>query len=558
MARRSRSRTLDDVPAVHRRRSNFDLSHRVATTMKVGKLTPIDIVEVLPGDTWSVTPASLTRLSVPLVRPIMDDMFLDTYSFFVPLRLVFDETESVFGDSSPSAYDTPDLATFPLASTVDSDNTIAPGTVLDYLGLPSDISLPDEAVPVSGGWSILPARAFALIWNEFFRSEQVDDPVYIYKENWMSDLELPNNGSWSPTNYTGQLPPVRRYGDLFSTCVVKPQKGPSVLVPGIAKAPISTVSNSVVTGAHSSMIVRFSSSGNVPSQGLFAGTSSTGSLGLGSSGTTFSGNGVYPSNLVIDDSNPGYTINALRTAFQLQKYLERDSIFGSRYREYLYASYGVTSPDSRLQLPEFLAGAHNRLNIAQIPSTSATTSDPLGQYGANINSLSEHSGRFSKSFTEHGYIITVGCIRYKHLYSQAVAPLFRRSSRTDFYDPLFANLGQQAIMTNSVVGSADSGETPTVFGYNEAFASYRTILDRVSGQMRPISGNIGQYWSLADKFTSIPSLADIIHENGDSFDRVLVAGSGSGVDPFIIDFNFRCSVARVVSPYSIPGYADHH
>lgn len=549
---------FDDLPGVKAPRANFNLSHRVATTMKPGLLHPIKVVEVLPGDTWTVDSAQLVKLVTPLVRPIMDDVYLDTYSFFVPLRLCYDKLEDVFGDSAPSAYDSPDLSVIPSflmsfsQATGSRVNIPESGTVYDYLGAITDDVLfnPDAEGDYNSTYSVLPVRAFALVWNEFFRNQQIDQEVAVNLSGAVSVAEKPNNNDWSPTNYGGKLPPVRRYGDYFSTCMLAPQKGPAVKIPGTTAKVVAEsyqnmhdMKNSIAFGCDD-----VCGSGHV----VF---DSDGSLAYdGASGVDVYGSLNY-SNLVIDGSDA--TINALRTAFQLQKYLERDAFFGSRYREYLYASYGVISQDSRVQVPEFLGGTHNRLQISQIMSTAGTDNVPLGQFSGQISSLSEKNLRFSKSIPEHGYIITVAAIRYKHLYSQAVQKLWFRFRREDFYDKLFSNLGQKAIGLEELVGINFGGDFRRFLGYQENFAEYRTIFDAVTGQMRPLEGKTGQYWSLADRFAKMPSLSDVVHEQTDSFDRVLAATTES-VDPFVVDFNFRCSVARVVSPYSMPGFADHH
>lgn len=547
-----RRRHFDDLPGVQRPRANFDLSHRVATTMKPGLLHPIDWVEVLPGDTWTVDSVNLTKLVTPLVRPIMDDVYLDTYSFFVPLRLCMDKLEDVFGDSSPSAYESQDLEVIPtfkaqVTKGGSTQNIPSLDTVYDYLGMITD-TVAIKSVEASADYSVLPCRAFALVWNEFFRNQQVDQEVNVNKASSVSASELPNNNPWSPTNYGGQLPPVRRYGDYFSTAMLAPQKGPAVKIP-ISGAPVVSDVSLHPMGRQ----IRFGVSESGVNQGGPVSVATDGQLGV-SYDTDRSDSYFTYSNLVTDD---GGTINALRTAFQLQKYLERDAFYGSRYREYLYASYGVVSQDSRLQVPEFLGGTHNRLQISQIMSTAGTDTVAQGQFSGQISSLSEKNLKYSKSIPEHGYIITVAAIRYKHLYSQAVQPAWFRTRREHFYDPLFSNLGQMAIKVKEIIG-LDQSMQSTIFGYQENFAEYRTILDRVTGQMRPMEGNTGQYWSLADRFDGVPSLSDVVHEQTDSFDRVLTATSASGVDPFVVDFNFRCSTARVVSPYSMPGFADHH
>lgn len=555
-----RRRYFDDLPGVKRPRANFNLSHRVATTMRPGLLHPIDVVEVLPGDTWTIDSASLIKSVVPLVRPIMDDVFLDTYSFFVPLRLCYDKLEDVFGDSSLSSYIDPVLSVIPSfpvhyqagtePGTISGTNIPQSGTVCDYLGMTPDLAgVASSSDSSRADYSVLPIRAFALIWNEYFRNQQVDQEVAVNLSGTSSGAEWPNTKPWGPTNYAGQLPPVRRYGDYFSTAMLAPQKGPAVKIP-ISGAPV--VSDEVLhnmgdTVRFGSSVSGFGSAGGVYFDG-------EGILGSSATGEDLGSDVAQFSNLVVGESNDG-TINALRTAFQLQKYLERDAFYGSRYREYLYASFGVISQDSRVQVPEFLGGSHNRLNIAQIMSTAATAEIAQGQFAGQISSLSDKRLKFSKSIPEHGYIITVACIRYKHLYSQAVQKLWFRKRREDFYDSLFANLGQMAIHVRELVGG-DPDSKP-ILGFQENFAEYRTILDRVTGQMRPTDGNTGQYWSLADRFDAVPSLSDLVHEQTDSFDRVLAA-LPQNVHPFVVDFNFRCSVARVVSPYSIPGFADHH
>lgn len=551
-----RKRYFDDLPGVKRPRANFDLSHRVPTTMRPGLLHPIDIVEVLPGDTWTVDSASLVKSVVPLIRPIMDDVFLDTYSFFVPLRICYNQLEDVFGDSSPSAYTESELSTIPsfkclyyyTPSGLSGDNIPPANTICDYLGMTPDFGgLPNSDLQVSANYSVLPIRAFALVWNEYFRNQQIDQEVAVNLGSSTIAGELPNNNVWSPTNYAGQLPPVRRYGDYFSTAMLAPQKGPAVKIP-IDGTHLKALSSPYNVGGD----IKVNSPSNDPH---LMGISPNGALYGSSSPSGLTNDfSVSYTNLVVGESTDG-TINALRTAFQLQKYLERDAFYGSRYREYLYASYGVLSQDARLQVPEFLGGTHNRLNIAQILSTAATSQIAQGQFSGQISSLSDKNLRFSKSIPEHGYIITVACIRYKHLYSQAVQKLWFRTRREDFYDPLFANLGQMAIRGREIIGG--DPDNNNIIGYQENFAEYRTILDRVTGQMRPADGNTGQYWSLADRFDALPALSDLVHEQSDSFDRVLAA-LPENVHPFVVDFNFRCSVARVVSPYSMPGFADHH
>lgn len=563
MARRNFKKDFGSVPAVWRKQHTFDMSHRVATSMKVGRLHPIDIVEVLPGDVWDSRYKSLIRLTSTFVRPIMDYMYLDTHSFFIPLRLLQDNLEDVFGDSSPSSYDDPKLAECAHFSRIASSETpinIPPGSVGDYLGLPSDTVSPQ----LFGDISVLPFRANALCYDEYYRSEQVDNETYVHKSEIPDSSEMPNNRPWSETNYTGMLPPVCRYKDYFSSAVLRPQKGPAIKIPGFEGAPVSTSQDEVISGPHMALNFR-AVNGQHPTANRTLGVDSSGSLVYTTDSFTTVANGVYPSNLVVADSSDDGTISALRTAVQLQKYLERDAIYGSRYREYLYAAFGVVSPDARLQVPEFLSGAHNIISISQVVSTSGSASSgdgssyPVGQVAGMAQSLSSKDGHFRKRFTEHGYILTLGCIRYKHLYSQAVARLWRRTDRNKFFDPLFANLSMQAVYLNDFYGGADYVDgKPQILGYQEPFADYRTIWDRVSGQMRPQQDSLGQFWSLADYYADVPSLADVVHEQTNSFDRVITTPSSSGIDPFVVDFGFIQSVRRSVPLYGMPGYMDHH
>lgn len=555
--RHSRRRSFADLPSVDRPRRNFNLSHRVLTSMGVGKLYPIDIKEVLPGDTWSEKHASLTRLSSSFIHPIMDNIFLDTYSFFVPLRLCQSNLEDVFGDSSPNAYADFDLAECAHLDVSESNSIgVLSGTVADYLGLPlgTITGIPNV--------SVLPFRAFALIWNEFFRNQTVDNEVNVNLGEAPASTEYPNNGQWSETNYFGYLPPVSRYKDYFSTALVAPQKGPAVTIPGVVGAPVVTGNDRLPVDSR--YPIRFANGADDEIITGYAGLQN-GYLGISNEDVDVNFDDVYPINLETGSSDVA-TINALRTAFQMQKYLERDSIYGSRYREYLYAAYGVYSPDARLQVPEFLSGAHNRITIQQqvisAVGENAEAGTQVNKYvpgnvAGYAQSMSGKDGRFSKSFTEHGYILTVGCIRYKHMYSQAVSRLWTRKDRDDFYDPLFANLGQQAIYKYELYGLTppnDDGTSP-VLGYQEAWADYRTIFDRTTGTMRPDGNNLGWYWSLADSFTGVPSLVDIVHESDTPIKRVV---SVLNQDPFIVDFAFQDSVARVVTAFSTPGYVDHH
>lgn len=566
---------IGSLPAVNRRRYPFPFNYRVSTSAPVGKLVPLPPKEVLPGDTWSFQNISdMVQLTSTFIRPIMDDVFVDTFAFFVPLRILYDDLESVFGDPNPSAYSKPSLSSIPtIMSGAEEKIGIPVGSVGDHLGLPTFKNID------GGRYSVLPFRAFAKIWDEYARNQNVDQEMVV-QTNGFQINEEPNVDPWSPTNYSGQLPPVARFHDYFSTMLLAPQKGPAVRIPGFAADfPVITGATHFDIKGSSPMVGDFSFNGTTPS-GTTVGLGSVMNSASNPSNNTFGqtivpvsvpggelsslGSGFNPTNLWADaDSAAGATINSLRTAFQIQKYYERDALYGSRYREYIYAAYGVETDDASLQIPQLLAHGHHRLDITAVASTSDAVSGdtqtyPVGQFAGSSKTLNSGTMRFTKSFTEHGYLFFCFCIRYKHLYSQGIDKLWTRHDRNDFYDPLFANLSMQAVSLDEIYGE-DENLSDSTIGYQEAWAEYRTFLSTVSGEMRPNpNGNgIGQYWSLADFFTAKPSLLDIVHETDEPWKRVLSVDP-SKQDPFIVDFGFKGILAQVVPYYSTPGYVDHH
>lgn len=560
------------LPDVYRKRYPFPAHWRHSTTAPVGKLVPLPPKEVLPGSTWSINMSDLVQLSSTFIRPIMDDVYIDTYAFFVPLRILYDDFEKVFGNPSPSQYTSPSFALLPRMEGNEGSGgfvlNVPVGTVLDHLGLPTFADL------AGSQYSALPARANAFIWNEFFANQNVDQQVSFNKD-LDTDGENPNSLPWSPTNYTGQLPPVSRFMDYFSTLQLSPQKGPAVRIPGfVSDFPVfaTSSSNSLNNiGVSATSLGFYNATPSIDVNNKALGLFGSGNSFVTKAGTQEtiqdSGARLIVNNLhAFPNFQSDATISSLRTAFQIQKYYERDAVFGSRYREYLYASYGVTSDDASLQIPQFLAHGHHRLDITSVASTSDAVSGdsqtyPVGQFAGSSRTAGKQLS-FTKSFTEHGYLFFCFAIRYKHLYSQGIDKLWKRYSRTDFYDPLFANISQQAVMLDELWGEAVSGSTMPndfVLGYQDAWSEYRTFQSSVSGQMRPnpTSDGLGKYWSLADFYTAQPSLSDLIHETQEPWDRVLSV-STSVQDPFIIDFDFKGVVSMVVPYSSIPGYADHH
>lgn len=540
------ARNYNLLPNVKFNRSKFDLNHRNLTSMNVGTLYPISIQEVLPGDTFSSKVVCTARVTSSFIKPVMDNLFMDIYHFFVPLRLCYDKAEEVFGSSSPSSYIEDEFATIP---TFDACN-IAKGSVGDYLG----IALGD----IPSGLSVLPFRAFAKIYNEWFRNENITDEVYVHTGELLEDA--PNNLPWSPNNYTGMLPKVGKRKDYFTSALPKTQKGSPVSIPLGGIAPVSSDGTPFSLGTFGNSSELTFSTPNIISPGSIADLSGFRAYNRGDS-SVLNTSLYYKDGLQVDLSGvSSATVNDLRLAFQTQKMLEIDSLYGGRYREYLNSHFGVTSPDSRLQIPEYLGGGRIPLQVTQVAQTSKTDgNDALGSLGAF--SLSIGKSQFSKGFVEHGYIITVACIRTLHSYQQGVPKMFSRTTRNDFYDPLFAHLGEQPIYKTEIFaninGATSLRDENYLLGYNEAWAEYRSLPNTITGQMRSTSNTDLDIWHFGDLYANAPSLTDgFILENTSNIDRTVSIPSTS-IDNFICDFYFDTSAIRVMPTYSLPGLIDH-
>lgn len=550
------------IPQVRYNRSKFDLSHGVKTTMSVGRLYPIKCLEVLPGDSFKSVMTAVARCTSSFLKPIIDNLFIDVHHFFVPLRLLYDKSERVFGNPNPSAYEDNALEEYPSLPV----SVVSSGTVGDYMGLPVSLGT-DGKTYIKKGCSILPFRAFAKIYNDWFRNENTVDEMYIQTGEYANSEAL-NNNAWSPNNYTGQLPFVSKKKDYFTACLPNVQKGQSIPIPLGTSAPV-TADMSFNSGYFN---VRGADTGTT---GIFTGQIGTpGVPGEGVNAGLYINQGqqtsmdgaeplIYNGGLIVDLSNAiPADIASLRTAFQLQKMLEKDARYGSRYNEFLLGHFGVTSPDARLQFSEYLGGGRIPIGIQQVSQTSAPSEDsPLGAFGANSQSVGR--SRYSKGFTEHGYVMTVACIKQLHTYQQGIPRLFFRHKREDFYDPLLANVSEQPVYKSQLYGYAtgadDSSDlTDVPFGYNEAWADYRYEPSVITGQLRSGILNSLDIWHLADYYDSAPTLGqDFTDENSANIDRVLTVVT-SAQDNFLVDIWFNVSAIRVMPVYSVPGLVDHH
>lgn len=548
------------LPQADISRSKLDISKRRLTSFNVGDLVPIYLEEVLPGDTFQVDTSKVVRLQT-LITPMMDNLYLDTYYFFVPNRLVWSHWRELMGENTESAW----LPTteYSIPQIVAPSGGWNVGTIADYMGIPTGVA----------GLSVnaLPFRAYSLICNEWFRDENLTDPLVIP----VGDAQVTgvNTGNYIQDVAKGGKPfKVSKYHDYFTSALPSPQKGPDVTIPVGSVGDLPVVATENFTTEYQK---KYNSSRQVP---LFAHSSTASSptdYALVSSGWSSTSASIFPTSNNPVSSGTGYvvpsnlwaiqtgnasaaTINQLRLAFQVQKLYEKDARSGSRYTELIRSHFGVISPDSRLQRPEYLGGNRLPITIAQVIQQSGQVNDgtPLGDVAGMSLTTDNHSD-FTKSFTEHGYIIGVCCARYDHTYQQGLRRLWSRKSRFDFYWPVFANIGEQAILNKEIYAQgkdADNG----VFGYQEAWSEYRYGINEVTGEMRSAYAQSLDSWHLADYYTSQPYLSDSwIREDKAVVDRVLSVTSANSNQLFG-DFYFKVYATRPMPVYSIPGLIDHH
>lgn len=542
-------------------RSTFDRSSSVKTSFNVGDIVPFFLEEVLPGDTFNVRTSKVVRMQT-LLTPMMDNVYLDSYYFFVPNRLVWNHWKEFNGENTESAWIPTTEYSVPQITSPAAGWSV--GTLADYFGLPTGV----------GGLSVsaLPFRAYALVMNEWFRDQNLQDPLVVPVDD--ATVVGVNTGNFVTDCAKGGLPYIAaKYHDYFTSCLPSPQKGPDVTLsvasqgdlPVVAKD--SLVSASLVPANTRLKMSQSSGSSWVkPTAGSVLTTSDDASGGYGlyaSSGFTAGSYNVpvSPANLWAVNSGNAIvaTINQLRMAFQIQKLYERDARGGTRYIEVLKSHFGVTSPDARLQRPEYLGGNRVPINVNQViqqSGTGAGADTPQGTV-VGMSQTTDSNHDFMKSFTEHGYIIGVMVARYDHTYQQGIERHWSRKTRFDYYWPVFANIGEQAVLNKEIFaqGTAKDNE---VFGYQEAWSDYRYKSNRVTGEMRSAYEQSLDVWHLADDYASLPSLSDSwIREDKNTVDRVLAVKS-SVSDQLFADIYVSNRATRPMPMYSVPGLIDHH
>lgn len=537
-------------------RSTFRRDHSVKLSFNVGDVIPFYVDEVLPGDTFQVKTSMVARLQT-LLTPMMDNLYLDTYFYFVPNRIVWQHWRELMGENTQSAWIPQTEYSVPQVTAPSGGWSI--GSIADYMGIPTGVA--------NLSVNALPFRAYALIMNEWFRDENLSDPLNIPVDD--ATLAGSNGTNYITDVVKGGMPfKAAKFHDYFTSALPAPQKGPDVTIPVSqgANLPVVALNNLVPSpGTETLRMVQQTYNSNKfgPYVGV-AGSGSSSEYGLEARATAPSSKAdfmpVTPSNLwAIDDGSvSAATINQLRMAFQIQKLYEKDARGGTRYIEILKSHFGVTSPDARLQRPEYLGGNRIPVNINQVVQSSATQSSgtPLGDTAAFSVTTDVH-GDFIKSFVEHGFVIGIMVARYDHTYQQGLERFWSRKDRLDYYFPVFANIGEQPILNKEIYaqGTAQDNE---VFGYQEAWADYRYKPSRVAGEMRSKAPTSLDVWHLADEYTQLPKLSDAwIREDKTNVDRVLAVTSAKSNQMFA-DLYVQCKATRPMPMYSIPGLIDHH
>lgn len=513
------------LPSVHVKRSRFDRSHGYKTTANFGQLVPFFVEEVLPGDTHSIGLSQVVRMTTPLY-PVMDNSFLDYFYFFVPNRLVWEHWNEFMGENTQSKWT--QTVQYSIPTVTAPTGGWQEGTIADYVGLPTKTPCTVNA---------LPFRAMALIYNEWFRDENVGMPLQVYKgdsnitgDNLTFD---PHVGTNADAIMKGGFPcRSNKIHDYFTSCLPQPQKGEDVMLPVSGMIPIVTDLSPIpnkfgLTQGTALTWFNTNNRGTGDKVNEFSGSAllstDDGTYAASDPILVDTGAGLAPANLYANlADNITTTINDLRDAFAVQGLLEKFARSGSRYTEILRSCFGVVSEDARLQRSEYLGGKRVPINVTQVLQTSSTdATSPLGQTGA-FSCTTDSDYLVNRSFTEHGYIIGFFTARHELTYQQGLHKMWTRSDRFDFYWPAFAHLGEQAVKRSELFHTGDSSQDEQVFGYQERWAEYRYRPSYVTGKFRSNSAGTLDAWHYADYYLYAKfNFKDIAQSysalNGDTF-----------------------------------------
>lgn len=539
---RNNERHFNQIPQMKASRTRFNRDQTILTTFDAGKLIPFYVDEVLPGDTFSVDTAAIIRMTTPKY-PVMDDSFIDFYYFFCPNRILWDNFKHFMGEVEETPWMPTKAYSVPQIKINGTNAEPAPNerSILDYMGVPTKVKKPFSI-------NALPIRAYVKIWNEFFRDENVDNAAVLKTDDADVNYEFGDENSIQKAENNaykgGNLLPVNKFHDYFTSCLPYPQRGPDVTIPlsGLYPVELRKVN---ATEPQTTIFLRDNSTIDGGGGGAATVTGYD-----AQTGSQMKQGNLY-ANLTGDPTAKGAeaTVNKLRQTISVQQYYEALARGGSRYREQTQALWNVTISDKTVQVPEYLGGGRYHVNINQIVQTAENDKSPLGETGAmSVTPINESS--FTKSFEEHGFVIGVCCVRHNRSYQQGLERFWSREDRLDYYVPQFANIGEQPVKKKEIMLTGEASDEET-FGYQEAWADYRMKPNRVSGLMRSNATGTLDFWHYGDYYESVPTLSQEWMEEGKKeIARTLVV---EDEPQFFGAIRIANKTTRRMPLYSVPG-----
>lgn len=524
LGNRHSQHSFAQIPSVNMARSQFDRSFTAKDTIYFDQLTPIFVDEILPGDTCNVTLNHFTRLATQKV-PIMDNLYIDFFFFFIPNRLVWENWEKFNGAQT----DPGDSTDFLIPTTNLTNASAQNGTIYDHFGVPTIIPADTYDFDIN----VLPLRCYNLIYNEWFRDQNLQDSLPVPKDDGpdLANLYILKNRN-------------KRH-DYFTSALPWPQKGPAVDLPIGTSAPIERISNAGNWTA-------YRSGTNTVEGGATGAIKSTVTSGFLLNNAENAYLSFDPNNTLIADLSAATaaTINQLREAFSIQSLYELDARGGTRYVEILQAHFNVISPDFRLQRPEYLGGGESRINVHPVPQTAPTSGTNAQAQLASFGTSSSNGQNigFTKSFVEHGYVIGLACARADITYQQGLNKMWSRQTRFDFFWPKLQEIGEQAILNKEIFINGTATDD-AVFGYQERYAEYRYKPSEIRGEFRSNFAQSLDFWHMAEEYATLPALNDTFIKQSTPINRALALADGPDL---LMDMWFKYTHARPMATYSVP------